>query len=706
VKSIAFYPPLAPAAHLRAAAQGMPYPLDEPRCVLFSRGRHAIWHALRVLGLKPGDRVLAPAWHHGAEIEALGRGGVEVDFYELGLSLEPDEEQLDALTGPRTRMLFITHFLGFPRNAARWRAWCDERRLLLFEDAAHAMLARSDRAPVGSFGDAAVWCLFKSFPVPDGAALLLRRKHADPELAAARERAAVLRGHAQWCLQRVPVLASARAGGGGAREFDLAAEIALGEPSAPLAATTRLLPRVASASAADMRRANYRLLLDELGSQVLPPFDSLTPGAVPLGMPLRTGDKPRLLDRLEARGIDAVDFWCAPHPALDADAREFRTSARRRTSTVLLPVHQGLRARDLERIADAARSPATRRRPELTIERADSIDALRDEWSELAVRARNVFATPEWTEIWCRHLLGDRSLELIALRSATGRLVGVQPLYLHSERPLRILRIAGHGPGEDLGPVCAPEDRRRVARGLVRALAQTGGGLLVAEHVSAEAGWATLTGGHPVRSEASPAVLPGRGGWDGFLSARGGRLRKDLARLQRRLAEAGDVQFRAGPGDLDRDLDVLFALHGALFADHSSFLDHASFHREFAAVASDRGWLRMWFLEVDGRPVAAWYGFRFAGIAFDYQGGRDPEWDRYSVGKLLLAHAMRDAIDDGVEEYRLLRGAEEYKQRFATHDRGVETLVIGRGPVGGVAAAAAAVLPDRLASAAKRRLAA
>jgi CelD/BcsL family acetyltransferase involved in cellulose biosynthesis len=277
---------------------------------------------------------------------------------------------------------------------------------------------------------------------------------------------------------------------------------------------------------------------------------------------------------------------------------------------------------------------------------------------------------------------------------------------VHSQRPLRILRVAGHGPGEDLGPVCAPEDRRQVARALVREVAARGGGVLVAEHLSAEAGWAALTSGHVIQSEASPAVVPGPDGWHGLL-ARRPRIRKELARQRRRLAAFGDMRFRLGgtrAEQLPHDLDTLFSLHRAVLGDGSRFLAHEGFHREFAETARTRGWLRMWFLELDGRPLAAWYGFRYAGVEFDYQGGRDPAWDRFSVGTLVIAHAMRMAFEDGIGEYRLLRGAESYKQRFATHDRGLETLVIGRGPVGGVAAAAAAVAPDRMTAAAKRRL--
>src|SRR3954451_10696262 len=482
LKSIFFYPPLSPAVYLRSAAEQLPYPLEDPRCFLFSRGRHAIRQAVAALRLGPGDRVLAPAWHHGAKIEALRRAGLAIDFYELGPALEPSEDDLEALLAPRTRMLFITHYLGFPRNAARWRAWCDERRLLLFEDAAHATLARGERTPLGSLGDAAIWCLFKSLPVPDGAALRLRRENPEAPVDAARGVRETLRGHTQWLLQRTPSLAAAVPERSRSRGFDLAAEIDLGDArTAPLAATSWLLPRVASEDAAHRRRANYRMLLDELGSQVAPPFDHLPYGAVPLGMPLHVDSKRALIERLEARGIDAVDFWSEPHPLLRKAGPEFGATAERRASTVLLPVHQGLRPSDLERIADAAQVPRKRQRAQLRMERAQSIDELYDEWSALALRARNMFATPEWTATWCQHLLRDRPLELLAFRSQSGRLVGVLPLYVHTERPLRILRVAGHGPGEELGPVCASEDRPQVARALVRALAGMGGAMLIAE---------------------------------------------------------------------------------------------------------------------------------------------------------------------------------------------------------------------------------
>ena len=58
---------------------------------------------------------------------------------------------------------------------------------------------------------------------------------------------------------------------------------------------------------------------------------------------------------------------------------------------------------------------------------------------------------------------------------------------------------------------------------------------------------------------------------------------------------------------------------------------------------------------------------------------------------MMLAHTIRAAIDEGVTEYKLLRGGEEYKGRFATSDPGLESFAVGSGVVGGAAALAAGV---------------
>ena len=88
---------------------------------MFSRGRHAIWHAIRALKLPAYAAVLVPAYHCGTEIEALVRAGVNCRFYAGSELLEPDEQELEALLDESVVALYLIHYLGFPQDVRRWR---------------------------------------------------------------------------------------------------------------------------------------------------------------------------------------------------------------------------------------------------------------------------------------------------------------------------------------------------------------------------------------------------------------------------------------------------------------------------------------------------------------------------------------------------------------------------------------------------------
>jgi dTDP-4-amino-4,6-dideoxygalactose transaminase/CelD/BcsL family acetyltransferase involved in cellulose biosynthesis len=686
-------PPLSPAVYARRPCAEAPFPLGEG--ALFARGRHAVWHGVRALGLMPGDELLVPAYHGGPEVEALSRAGLRCRFYEVGERLEPDEAELEALLGPSVRGLYLVHYLGFPQEAARWRTWCDRKGLFLLEDAGQAWLASADGRPVGVDGDLSLFCPYRSLGLPDGAILQVRAPSPVSEPPRELGLAGVLEGHVHWLAQRSDAAAAlstplqARPGILGDDSF------ALGDPgSAPSAVSLFLLRRLAGdASHAQRRRANYRLLLEDLREQVPPPFETLPGGASPFAFPIETPVKEDLLDRLARAGIEAVDLWPTAHPLLPAE--NFPGASRRRSRTVVVPVHQELRPGDIARIAATLRGTRPVRR--LRIEPIDSFEAVREEWVELAERSRNIFATWDWASIWWRHYGGDRDLIAKLCRSGRSRLIAMLPLYWWSSHPLRVLRFIGHGPADELGPVCAPADQVVVARALRRVLAEARGDIFLGERLSGD-GWGALLGAKTLRREPSPVLRFDGLSVDELESSWSSKLRKQLRYDQRRLEREHNLVFRLAddPDRFDADLDSLFRLHAARWGE-SSFSSREAFHRDFAARAFEHGWLRLWFLEVDGKAISTWYGFRFMGVESHYQGGRDPAWARSSVGSILLAHTIKAAAADGMQEYRFLRGAERFKYRYATDDPEIETVGIARGPLGRATLGASNLLPDRIA---------
>ncbi len=313
------------------------------------------------------------------------------------------------------------------------------------------------------------------------------------------------------------------------------------------------------------------------------------------------------------------------------------------------------------------------------------LEAIRDEWRALAPMTRNVFATWEWSAIWWRHFGRRRTLLTAVCRSETDQTVGVLPLYLWRKRPLRVARFLGHSAGDELGPICLPADRGAVSQAVRSTLSRNRVELLVAEHLLVGEGWSRLLGAKVIARDPSPTLRLVTSDWEEFLASCTPNFRATVRRKQRQLGREGAVRYRLTerPEELERDLDTLFALHHARWGGRATtFSKSEAFHRDFAAHALELGWLRLWFLEIDGKPRATWYGFRFCGVESFYQGGRDPsaQWQRYSLGFLVLVHSLREALNDRVGEYRFLRGGEGYKFRFTDSDRAVETMAIARGP--------------------------
>jgi CelD/BcsL family acetyltransferase involved in cellulose biosynthesis len=342
------------------------------------------------------------------------------------------------------------------------------------------------------------------------------------------------------------------------------------------------------------------------------------------------------------------------------------------------------------------------------LELLGDLESARDAWNPLASGSRNVFSSWEWASCWWREFGEGHPLRLTACRDDAGEIVALLPLYLSAGRPLRTLRFLGHGPADQLGPVCPPELIESTSRELRSGLAERfwDWDVFIADRLPGAHDWQGLLEGNRLESESSPLMRIDGRGWDEFLASRSSNFREQVRRRERKLAREHDLRFRLTTAErFEEDFNTLVRLHDARWGEGSSTFEQRleRFHREFAALALERGWLRLWIMEVDGSPVAVWYGFRYGGVESYYNSGRDRDWDRYRVGFVLLAHTMREAFDDGMGEYRMLRGGEEYKSRFASEDPGVESIALSRGlgrAASAIGSAAKRTMPYRV----RRRL--
>ena len=82
--------------------------------------------------------------------------------------------------------------------------------------------------------------------------------------------------------------------------------------------------------------------------------------------------------------------------------------------------------------------------------------------------------------------------------------------------------------------------------------------------------------------------------------------------------------------------------------------------------------------DLDGEPAAAWYGFTFRDTVYFYQSGRDPRWERESLGLVLMGAMIRRAIERGYRRFDFLRGEDAYKRQWTQAGRTTEEVTIFR----------------------------
>jgi len=144
--------------------------------------RVAIRKACDLLGLKPGDEVLAPAYNCGSELDPLRHAGLAITLYPVHKDTRIDLAGIEALVSARTRAVYLTHYFGFlqPETQAL-RALCDRHGLVLIEDCALSLL--SGQTPAEGFaGDISVFCFYKFFPVLGGGAMVINNKDINGEV--------------------------------------------------------------------------------------------------------------------------------------------------------------------------------------------------------------------------------------------------------------------------------------------------------------------------------------------------------------------------------------------------------------------------------------------------------------------------------------------------------------------------------------------
>jgi CelD/BcsL family acetyltransferase involved in cellulose biosynthesis len=186
------------------------------------------------------------------------------------------------------------------------------------------------------------------------------------------------------------------------------------------------------------------------------------------------------------------------------------------------------------------------------------------------------------------------------------------------------------------------------------------------------------------REDVCPVVTLAEGiDMDGYLATLGKKERHEIRRKVRRAEAVGELRLDDSHDPL-ADLEVFIDLHQKRWGDDGLFPPTAGgaqsrvlFRRLFELFGTD-GPLRLAFLSVAGRRIAAGVHFETADGYLYYNAGVDPNARELSPGVLMVYAYVARALASGKSRLDFLRGDEPYKYHWGARDEVIQRLLVRR----------------------------
>lgn len=327
----------------------------------------------------------------------------------------------------------------------------------------------------------------------------------------------------------------------------------------------------------------------------------------------------------------------------------------------------------------------------------EGFKALSEDWNRIVLEANlSIFQTWEWSWHWWQANSRGKKLWLITVRDGRD-LAGIAPLYISSSYyglPVKVAAFIGTNGTDYLDVIISHRDSEAKVISMLTDqllkypkwdavdLHQLPLGSSAAQIIGSRAAEAGLSFEQVPQDSCYNLVLPDS--WDEYLAALSKKFRWNVQYYARRLARDHELSVRLSEGgDIAKDMKLFFKLHQKRFVSKKKPGAYLSpkfrkFHTDLAVAFAKHGWLQLYIMEIDKKPVAAIYGFKLGNSFYYYLGGFEPDWGSLSVSTVLIARAVEDSINTGLRNFNFLRGNEPYKQKWLAQESPNQRLIINR----------------------------
>ena len=325
----------------------------------------------------------------------------------------------------------------------------------------------------------------------------------------------------------------------------------------------------------------------------------------------------------------------------------------------------------------------------MTILELQTINELRDsetEWNQLLSQSldNNPFLTYEWLNSWWTYFGKGRELKLFAAESQGPVSLVVPVMYskckVFGSKRCRAEFVASGDSDYQGFLVTDFQKAARTVNHLIENIMEDSNDTDCITFGDVPEGSVTaklLEGIHEKGFGASRSItsscpyVPLPNNYELYSQTLGSNMRRNLKIWEKQALKDYRVEFvkYAEIGNVKEAMKIFFDLHQkrqmakgncGIFSDNVQ----RNFHTDVAKAFAEKGWLGLFFLTFNDKPVSTVYSYEYNGKLYAYLCGFDPEYARYRPGHLAFKNLIKYGIGKKLRELDFLRGNEEYKSRW------------------------------------------
>lgn len=324
----------------------------------------------------------------------------------------------------------------------------------------------------------------------------------------------------------------------------------------------------------------------------------------------------------------------------------------------------------------------------LKIEIIDNFDkfvSLEPVWNKLLSYsdADNIFMTFEWLSCWWRSY-GEGNKMMIYLVREDNEIVAIAPLMRTVTKfrglPVRAITFITNDHSGRTGLILIKKKKEIVNLMLQRLFQDNKVDMFSSDYIVnnsytdlflTEAADENNFKYRKKQSILSPYV-PIEGEWDAYFKNRSQKLRQNLRYINNTLKNRGTYEaVKYSVADVPKAMEEILAISKKTWKYKAKTAiayskKHTLFYNYLAEIASLRGWLAIWVLKIDNKPVAFAFTLVYKDKCYLLKTGFDEEYSKFSPSSFLESIVTKDCFDKRFKEFDLLGQNEKYKTKWTS----------------------------------------